>query len=74
MDVILSEVKLENVSQVFFFNVFPFRTRQFTSRKLIIYTNTDMPTDTQNDVHSGPFIIEKYWKHFKCSPTGSWLI
>lgn len=43
---------------VFFLNVFPFRTRQFTSRKLIIYTNTDVPTDTQSDVHSGPFIIE----------------
>lgn len=42
----------------FFLNVFPFRTRQFTSRKLIIYTNTDVPTDTQSDVHSGPFTIE----------------
>lgn len=58
MDVIFSEGELENVSQFFFLNVFPFRTRQFTSRKLIIYTNTDVPTDTQSDVHSGPFIIE----------------
>jgi hypothetical protein len=35
--------------------------------------NTNVPNHMYNSICSGPLIIEKQWRHFKCSSVGEWL-